>query len=107
MKTDPPTLFALDGSKALRAAVERVWGRWAVVQRCQVHKIRNVKAHLHEKHHGEVVQRLKRIQPAPAASLEEGLEETITVVRLGIPPQLARRWQRRIRSRVPSASRRP
>lgn len=111
VKTDVPTLFVLDGSKALRAAVDRVWGKWAVVQRCQVHKIRNVKAHLHEKHHGELVQRLngaygktdakeahdslkatarwlKRIQPAAAASLEEGLEETITVVRLGISPQL-------------------
>lgn len=111
VKTDVPTLFVLDGSKALRAAVDRVWGKWAVVQRCQVHKLRNIKAHLPEKHHDELVQRLhdaygkmdhgeahallkatvrwlKGIHPAAAASLEEGLEETITVVRLGIPPLL-------------------
>jgi len=111
VKTDVPTLFVLDGSKALRAAVDRVWGKWAVVQRCQVHKIRNVKAHLPEKHHDELVKRLrsaygeadfeeahdllkatvrwvKGINPSAASSLEEGLEETITVVRLGIPPLL-------------------
>jgi transposase-like protein len=111
VKTDAPTLFVLDGSKALRTAVDRVWGKWAVVQRCQVHKMRNVKAHLPEKHHEDLVQRLrgaygktdhgeahallkatvrwlKGISPSAGASLEEGLDETITVVRLGIPPLL-------------------
>src|SRR5262252_7302755 len=41
-----PTLFVLDGSKALHAAVRRVWGKNAVIQRCQIHKNRNVKAHV-------------------------------------------------------------
>ncbi|MGH9575996.1 MAG: IS256 family transposase [Terriglobales bacterium] len=109
--TDRPTLFVLDGAKALRAAVIRVWGKFAVIQRCQVHKRRNVEAHLPDKHHEELAQRLsvayhetnatqalallgatvkwlRRISPAAAASLEEGLEETLTVVGLGVPELL-------------------
>lgn len=109
--TDRPTLFVLDGAKALRAAVQRVWGKFAVVQRCQVHKRRNVEAHLPEKHHDELrrqlnaayhetnfaearqllrttVQWLRRLSPDAAASLEEGLEETLTVVRLDVPALL-------------------
>ena len=111
VRTDVPTLFVLDGAKALRAAVIRVWGKFAVIQRCQVHKLRNVKAHLADTHHEELGQRLsaayhetnatqalallratvtwlRRISPAAAASLEEGLEETLTVVRLGVPELL-------------------
>jgi putative transposase len=108
VRTDVPTLFVLDGAKALVAAVVRVWGKFAVIQRCQIHKRRNVEAHLPEKHHEELGERLsaayhetsvtqartlltatvkwlRRISPAAAASLEEGLEETLTVVRLGVP----------------------
>jgi putative transposase len=111
VRTDVPTLFVLDGAKALHAAVIRVWGKFAVIQRCQVHKRRNVEAHLSEEHHEELGQRLsaayhetnatqaltllratvkwlRRISPAAAASLEEGLEETLTVVRLGVPELL-------------------
>lgn len=111
VRTDVPTLFVLDGAKALHAAVIRVWGKFAVIQRCQVHKRRNVEAHLSEEHHEELTQRLsaayhetnatqaltllratvkwlRRISPAAAASLEEGLEETLTVVRLGVPELL-------------------
>jgi len=111
VKTDAPTLFVLDGAKALVAAVVRVWGKFAVIQRCQVHKRHNVEAHLSEKYHEELRQRLnaayhemnetqaitllreavrwlRRISPAAAASLEEGLEETLTVVRLGVPELL-------------------
>ncbi len=111
VRTDLPTLFVLDGAKALVAAVVRVWGKFAVVQRCQVHKRRNIEAHLPDKHHDELRQRLntayhetnviqartllgatvkwlRQISPAAAASLEEGLEETLTVVRLGVPELL-------------------
>lgn len=111
VRTDLPTLFVLDGAKALRAAVLRVWGKFAVIQRCQVHKRRNVEAHLPEQHHEELGRRLsaayhetnatqaltllratvkwlRRISPAAAGSLEEGLEETLTVVRLGVPELL-------------------
>jgi len=111
VKADVPTLFVLDGAKALRAAVGRVWGQFAVVQRCQVHKRRNVEAHLPEPHHEELRKRLnaayheasetqartllkgtiawlRKISPAAAASLEEGWEETLTVVRLRAPELL-------------------
>ena len=111
VRTDLPTLFVLDGAKALVAAVVRVWGKFAVVQRCQVHKRRNIEAHLPDKHHDELRKRLntayhetnviqartllgatvkwlRQISPAAAASLEEGLEETLTVVRLGVPELL-------------------
>ena len=111
VRTDRPTLFVLDGAKALLAAVVRVWGKFAVIQRCQVHKRRNVEAHLVEKHHEELGRRLaaayhetnvtqaltllratvkwlRRLSPAAATSLEEGLAETLTVVRLGVPELL-------------------
>jgi putative transposase len=107
------TLFVLDGSKALHAAVTRAWGTNAVIQRCQVHKRRNVKAHVAEKHWHELERRLSeayhetgygtaaasleatarwldRLNPDAAASLREGLEETLTVVRLGVPGALRR-----------------
>jgi transposase-like protein len=111
VKTDVPTLFVLDGAKALHSAVRRVWGKFAVIQRCQVHKRRNVEAHLPEKHYEELgrqlnaawhdtdpgralqglrttVSWLRRLSPDAAASLEEGLEETLTVVRLRVPALL-------------------
>jgi transposase-like protein len=111
VKADAPTLFVLDGAKALQAAVGRVWGKFAVVQRCQAHKRRNVEAHLPEQHHEELRKRLnaayheasetqartllkgtitwlRKISPAAAASLEEGWEETLTVVRLRVPELL-------------------
>jgi len=109
--TDQVTLFVLDGAKALRAAVEQVWGEHAVFQRCQVHKRRNVKAHLAQEHWPELDRRLSEgyrecdydravsalretvkwlrgLNPNAAQSLEEGLEETVTVVRLGLPELL-------------------
>jgi putative transposase len=111
VKTDVPTLFVLDGAKALRSAVDRVWGKFAVVQRCQAHKKRNVEVHLPDKHHDELrrqlnlayhhtdhrqalkalnttVAWLRRLNPDAANSLQEGLEETLTVVRLGVPEML-------------------
>ena len=88
-----------------------MWGKFAVIQRCQVHKRRNVEAHLPDQHHEELRQRLnaayhetnatqartllvatvkwlRKISPAAAASLEEGLDETLTVVRLSVPELL-------------------
>jgi putative transposase len=113
LDTTQPTLLVLDGSKALHAAARRIWGQNAVIQRCQVHKKRNVKAHVPEKHLPELDQRLgaayqesdyeaakqslegtakwlSRINPDAAASLREGLEETLTVVRLGVSAALRR-----------------
>jgi Transposase, Mutator family len=85
------------GAQALHAAAKRVWGQNGVIQRCQVHKKRNVKAHVPEKHHAELERRLseayhetgydaakasleatarwlERINPDAASSLREGLE---------------------------------
>jgi putative transposase len=113
LDTTQPTLLVLDGSKAMHAAARRLWGQNAVIQRCQVHKKRNVKAHVPEKHQPELDQRLgaayqesdyeaakqslestakwlSRINPDAAASLREGLEETLTVVRLGVSAALRR-----------------
>src|SRR5947209_14074671 len=108
---DQATLLALDGSKALRKAVLAVWGRYAIVQRCQFHKKRNIQAHVPDRHWDEIRRRLNeaynetdygravkilkntaalldRISPDAAASLREGLEETLTLIRLGLPAEL-------------------
>jgi len=113
LRTDQNYLFVLDGAAALRKAVEATFGRRAVVQRCQVHKERNVLAHLPPEYHATVRQRLraawglKRHEDARAAlrklleylaelsvsasrSLEEALEETLTLHRLGVPESLRR-----------------
>jgi transposase-like protein len=113
LDTSRPTLLVLDGSKALHTAAKRVWGQNAVIQRCQVHKKRNIKAHVPEKHWPEFERRLSeayhetdydkakrslegmatwlaRINPDAASSLREGLEETLTVIKLGIPAALRR-----------------
>jgi putative transposase len=93
--------------------VTRVWGKNAVIQRCQIHKRRNVKAHVPEEHHAELERRLSeayhgtdyatakaslegaarwldRLNADAASSLREGLEETLTVVRLGVSGALRR-----------------
>ena len=107
-----PMLVGLDGSKALRKAVVDVLDR-PVIQRCQLHKIRNVKDHLPQRlrrsvgckmtdaYHADsaleaeaallaLAKELDRTHPGAAASLREGLDETLTVLRLGVPPTLAR-----------------
>ena len=100
-------LVVIDGSTTLRAGVEGVFGEQVEVQRCQIHKRRNVKEYLPENcqrdygrrmgnayamnNYAEAKEALQRIlrqrertNPSTARSLEEGLEETLTVHRLGI-----------------------
>ena len=107
-----PMLVGIDGSKALRKAVIDVLDH-PVIQRCQLHKIRNVKDHLPQRLRSSVGRRmtdayhadsaleaeaallalakeLDRTHPGAAASLREGLDQTLTVLRLGVPPTLAR-----------------
>jgi putative transposase len=107
-----PVLAVIDGSKALRRAVLDVFDR-PVIQRCQLHKIRNVRDRLPEQLRPVVTARmrrayhadsalaaeaeltalateLERTHPGAAGSLREGLAETLTVLRLGVPPTLAR-----------------
>lgn len=113
LRVGQPLLVVIDGSKALAAAVRDVLGKCAVVQRCQVHKVRNVLEHLPEDARSWVKRKLDRAYnqadyaaaltalqalasalekqyPGAAASLREGLEETLTVLRLGLPDLLAR-----------------
>jgi transposase-like protein len=113
LDTSKRTLLVLDGSKALHAAVKRVWGKNAVIQRCQIHKKRNIKAHVPEKYWQELDRRLSsayqetdyetakrllegaaswlsKINADAASSLREGLEETLTVIRLGVSEALRR-----------------
>jgi transposase-like protein len=107
LNTSRPVLSVLDGARALHAAAKRVWGQSAVIQRCQVHKKRNVRAHVPEKQHAELERRLSGayreasyetakaslestarwldgINSDAASSQREGLEETLTVVRQGV-----------------------
>ena len=106
-------LFAIDGSKALRSAITKIFGKRALVQRCQEHKRRNVLGHLPKEMHPSVRKaigdayrsgsaktaktRLKRLassledeHPGAAASLQEGLDETVTVKALGLSQALER-----------------
>ena len=106
-----PRLYILDGGKALFAGVRHAAGKAAIVQRCQVHKIRNEIEHLTEEHRGHVRQKLHSayamreyadarrgldlllrelmdLNPSAARSLEEGMEETLAVHRLRVPPML-------------------
>jgi putative transposase len=105
-------LFVIDGSKAIRAAIEQVYGEQALVQRCRAHKLRNVIERLPEPERAQtrtvmhaayklpdkegmakLKQHAKWLQaqhPDAAASLLEGLEETFTVNRLKLTPALIR-----------------
>jgi putative transposase len=107
-----PILVVLDGSKALHRAVRDVFDK-PVIARCQLHKVRNVRDRLPERLRGPVVRRMReayhaesaleaeaqlsalardldKTHPGAAASLREGLAETLTVLRLGVAPTLAR-----------------
>jgi transposase-like protein len=106
-----PRLYILDGGKALSAAVKKHAGESAVIQRCQVHKRRNVLDHLTDEQKPAVAQKLNAayaledyaaakqtlnalhrelmdLNPSAARSLGEGMEETLTVHRLRLPIQL-------------------
>ena len=106
-----PRLYVLDGGKALTAAVKKYAGESAAIQRCQVHKRRNVLDHLTDEQKPGVAKKLNAayamedyaaaklalnqlhrelmdLNPSAARSLSEGMEETLTVHRLHIPLQL-------------------
>jgi transposase-like protein len=106
-----PRLYILDGGKALSAAVKKYAGESAAIQRCQVHKRRNVLDHLTDEQKPPVAKRLNAayaledyaaakqalnelhrglmdLNPSAARSLAEGMEETLTVHRLHLPMQL-------------------
>ncbi len=107
-----PILAVLDGAKALSRAVKDVFDK-PLIQRCQQHKIKNVRDKLPERlrsvaerrmraaYHAEsalkaegllteLAAELGKTHPGAAASLREGMAETLTILRLGVPPTLAR-----------------
>ncbi len=113
VRSDRSLLVVIDGSKAMAKAARAVFGARALIQRCQVHKKRNVTEHLPEdvaRRVGATItaayrsasperakrmleaqaKQLERSYPSAAASLCEGLDETLTVARLGLTGWLAR-----------------
>ena len=110
VKPDRRRLFVIDGSKALRKAIDDVFGKHNPVQRCQAHKCRNVMSYLPKEMQAQVravmkaayrlepkeglarlrtqIEWLERTHPQAAASLKEGLEETFAVARLGVSAML-------------------
>jgi len=112
VRTDRKYLFVVDGSRALRAAIDAVFGAKHPVQRCRQHKMENVMGYLpeHLKDQTKAALRsafrlparegmarlekqaewLEREYPSAAASLREGLAEMFTVNRLGLSPSLSR-----------------
>jgi transposase-like protein len=106
-----PRLYVLDGGKALHAAVRKLAGPCAQIQRCQVHKIRNVVDHLSQEQQmaircklrnaytlrdyadaqralDSLLHQLMHLNPSAARSLEEAKDETLTVHRLRVPSKL-------------------
>lgn len=107
LEVERARLFVIDGGKGVRKAIRAVFGEWALVQRCQIHKARNVLEHLPERQRAWVRAALRRAwscgtvvrareklttladqlrahHPGAAGSIEEGLEETLTLIELGV-----------------------
>jgi transposase-like protein len=104
-------LFVIDGAKALKKAIKDRFGAAALIQRCRIHKERNIRSYLPKKHHRLLAMKLKTafgvtdhaealreltkvhewllsISDAAAASLKEGFEELLTVNKLKLPALL-------------------
>ena len=113
LPTDRTILVVIDGGKALRKAVGDVFGKKALVQRCQVHKCRNVVEHLPDAKRSNtekvirqayktkeidrarrqlvnLARMLENDYPSAAASIREGLEETLTIKQFNLPDALTR-----------------
>jgi putative transposase len=114
LRAEQPMLFVIDGGKGIRKAIRDVFGNTATVQRCQVHKLRNVRDHLPKTRRPHVLRQMRQAykstsatvakrqllqlaswlenngEDSAAESLREGLDETLTVLRLGLPSTLRR-----------------
>lgn len=112
LKSSRPRLFVIDGAKALRSAIDCVFGTESLVQRCRNHKERNVTGHLPKDQHEQARATLRaawkldaqegmtRVEqyaswlelkwPKASSSLREGLGELFTINRLGLPSKLRR-----------------
>ena len=116
LDADTPRLWVIDGGKALRRAITETFGQSALVQRCQEHKRRHVLDHLPEELHASVGRALRdawdsrdavlaqrqlerlanslsKNHPGAAASLREGLQETLTLIHLSIDAALYRSFR--------------
>lgn len=105
-------LFVIDGSAGLRKAILQTFGQWALIQRCQLHKLRNVLEHLPERKRDWARAKMRKAwesastekarsileglarslgdHPSAAASVREGLDETLTLLKLGLTGTLYR-----------------
>lgn len=114
LKVSRTLLCIIDGGAGLRRALRDVFGAQVLIQRCQLHKMRNVQDHLPNKAQAWVLSQMREAYKAPgaesarrqlqrlasslersghddaAASLREGMEETITVLKLRLPKALTR-----------------
>jgi len=111
LRTDRSVLVILDGSKALHKAVTQTVGSAALIHRCQVHKLRNILEHLPEGQRPwvraivaraykqvdvatarrllqDLARRLENRYPSAAASVRDGLDETLTILTLGLSDRL-------------------
>ena len=106
-------MAVIDGGRAIRASIKKHCGERALVQRCQLHKRRNITDHFADDHKkywdkklanaydllnyqdakralNQIHRELMDVNPSAARSLEEGLDETLTVHRIGVPTELRR-----------------
>ncbi len=113
LPTDRSTLFVIDGAKALAKAIRSVFGARGVIQRCMIHKMRNVAEHLPKSRAPHVLRTMRTAyasgdaakaknllsglarqlqvpHPSASKSLLEGLDETLTVIELGLTDALLR-----------------
>lgn len=113
LKVERARLFVIDGGKGLRKAIRSVFGAWALVHRCHVHKLRNVADHLPKHRRAwvratickawkstsvkearqkllQLATQLEDAHPGAAGSIREGLEETLTLIQLDVTGALYR-----------------
>jgi len=106
-------MVVIDGGRAIRASIKKLCGEHALVQRCQLHKRRNITDHFADDQKkywdrklanayellnyadakralNQIHRELMHVNPSAARSLEEGLDETLTAHRIGVPEELRR-----------------
>ncbi|MGH2705343.1 MAG: IS256 family transposase [Actinomycetota bacterium] len=116
LRSDRAMLFVTDGGRAIATVIRETWGDLALHQRCRNHKLENITGHLPERERTFIARKvraawsmndaagaerelrgiarhLESAHPGAAASILEGLEETLTVTRLGLPPSLCRTFK--------------
>lgn len=116
LAADRAMLFVHDGGKAIAKVIRETWGELALHQRCRNHKLENITGHLPERERTFIARKvraawamedataaerelrqialhLESAHPGAAASIAEGLEETLTVTRLGLPLSLHRTFK--------------